>query len=148
MEASKGVRVCGIAIIVFGIYNLLGVGAYKQFSMMFQPLPKIIILSLYLFTVFYGICGVYCGTKILRLEDWARKVIVALTTINVISSLLLNRTVMANFKVFIQTEQSRVPPEIASDIYIYAVVLTAVVTIFELSIIYFFTRPKVIEQFG
>jgi hypothetical protein len=147
MEASKGVRAYGIALVVFGLYNLIGVGSYGQFSMMFRPLSASFVVSIYLFTIFYGICAVYCGTRILRLEDWARKVIVAMTSVSVISGLLLNRTVMANFKEFIMTEQSRVPPEIAGSVYNYAVIMTAVITLFELSVIFFFTRPRIVSQF-
>ena len=115
--------------------------------MMFRPLSASFVVSIYLFTIFYGICAVYCGTRILRLEDWARKVIVAMTSVSVISGLLLNRTVMANFKEFIMTEQSRVPPEIAGSVYNYAVIMTAVITLFELSVIFFFTRPRIVSQF-
>lgn len=147
MERSKGVKVYGIALIAFGIYNLLGVGAYKQFSLMFSPLPPPLIVAIYVFTILYGICAVYCGSRVLRLEDWARKLIVSLTAVSVVSGFFLNKTVMANFKEFIMTEQSGVPPGMSGTVYTYAVFLTAFVTLFELSVIYFFTRPKIAGQF-
>jgi hypothetical protein len=147
MEANKGIRVYGIALVVFGLYNLIGVGSYGQFSMMFKPLAAPFIVAIYLFTILYGICAVYCGTRILRLENWARKVMIAMTSVSVVSGLLLNRTVMANFKEFIMTEQSRVPPEIAGSVYNYAIIMTAAITLFELSVIFFFTRPRIASQF-
>ncbi|MEA3488778.1 MAG: hypothetical protein U9R44_00345 [Candidatus Omnitrophota bacterium] len=147
MEMSKGIKIYGIAVIVYGVYNLIGIGSFKQFSFMFQPLPSPVIAAVYIFTIFYGICGVYCGSKILRLEDWARKMILGLTVVSVISGLFLNRMVMANFRNFLMTEQSRVTPDMAGPVYTYAVVFTALVTIFELSIIYYFSRPGVIRQF-
>ncbi len=147
MEANKGIRVYGIALVVFGLYNLIGVGSYGQFSVMFKPLSAPAVVAIYIFTIIYGICAVYCGTRILRLENWARKVMVAMTSASVISGLMLNRTVMANFKEFIMTEQSRVPPEIAGSVYNYAVIMTAAITLFELSVIFFFTRPRIAAQF-
>ena len=148
MTRTRGITVYGTAMIVFGVYNLIGLGNYGQFSMMFRPLPHLFVLVIYLFTVLYGICGVYCGMKILRLEDWARKVMVVMTSISVLSGLLLNRMVMRNFREFIDSSQSNVPPELADPIYIYAVILTALVTIFEMSVVYYFTRPKVRDRFS
>ncbi len=148
MERSKGVKIYGIAIIAFGIYNLLGVGGYKQFSLMFKPLAPALIFAIYLFTILYGICAIYCGTRLLRLENWARKLVLGLTTVSVISGFFLNKTVMANFKEFMLTEQSGVSPEMSGTVYTYAVFITAFITLFELSIIYFFTRPKIAGQFN
>jgi hypothetical protein len=147
MERSRGVTVYGIALIAFGIYNLLGVGNFKQFSLMFEGLAQFIIIALYIFTVFYGICGVYCGIKILKLEDWARKVMVALAAVSVILGFILNKTVLNNFKEFLSSGQAQVPPEMLGGAYRYAVIFIILVTIFELSVIFFFTRPGVIRQF-
>jgi hypothetical protein len=147
MERSKGITVYGILIIIFGVYNLIGIGNYRQFSFMFQPLPQVLIIAVYLFTILYGICGVYCGSRMLKLEDWARQIIVALTALSVISGLLLNRTVMTNFRDFLLSEQSQITPDLIDPVYRYTVILSALVTIFELSVIYFFTRPSVVSQF-
>jgi hypothetical protein len=147
MEMSRGIRIYGIALVVYGVYNLVGIGSYGQFASMFKPLPPVVITAVYVFTILYGICGVYCGTKILKLEDWARKIIVALTTVSLISGLLLNRTVMANFKDFLMSGQAKVTPDMVGPVYTYAIVFTALAAFFELSIIYYFTRPGVIQQF-
>jgi hypothetical protein len=147
MERSKSVTFYGVAIIAFGVYNLLGVGNFKQFSLMFKGLPQLITIAIYVFTILYGICGVYCGTKILKLEDWARKVIVGVTSISVMLGFLLNRMVMSNFKEFLLSEQAGITPDMISTVYRYAIVLTVLVTLFELSIIFYFTRPGIIKQF-
>ena len=144
---SRAVTVYGTIIILSGVYNLVGLGSYKQFSVMFRGLPAFLITAIYLFTVFYGICGVYCGSKILKLEDWARKTIIGLTTVSVISGFLLNRIVMANFKDLLASGQFDVPPGMAGSMYNYAVVITALAAIFEMSVIFFFTRSTVTRQF-
>ncbi|MDP8299679.1 MAG: hypothetical protein P9L88_07260 [Candidatus Tantalella remota] len=148
MSRSKGITVYGIMIIIFGAYVLLGVGKYGQFALMFKPLPGTLTVAIYLFTVLYGICAVYCGSRILKLEDWARKVLTVMAVISVTSGLFLNRIVMSNFKEYIASGNVDVPPEFVGPVYTYAIILTAVVTVFELSFIYFFTRSKVAEQFS
>jgi len=135
-------------IIIFGAYVLLGVGNYGQFALMFKPLPAAITIAVYLFTVFYGISAIYCGSRILKLEDWARRMMMILAVVSVTSGILLNRIVMSNFKEYIAAGKVEVPPELVGPVYTYAVIITAIVTLFELSIIYFFTRPKVSSQFS
>jgi hypothetical protein len=147
VERSRGVRIYGITIIVFGVYSLVGVGTFKQFALMFNPLPATVIFGLYLFTIFYGICGVYCGSKILKLEEWARRIMVALCAASVIMGLLVNRIVMANFKAFLNSGEVEITPDIAGSVYFYTVLFTVLVTLYELSVVYFFTRPNVIGQF-
>ncbi|MFH1552587.1 MAG: hypothetical protein ABID83_02995 [Candidatus Omnitrophota bacterium] len=146
-ERSRGITVYSIAIISFGVYNLMGVGNYGQFSLMFKGLPSVVIAAAYVFTILYGICAVYCGIRILKLEDWARKTIVGLAAVSVISGFLLNRTVMTNLKNFLMTEESQITADMVAPVYTYAVVFVALVTVFELSLIYYFTRPGVISQF-
>ncbi|MFH1877485.1 MAG: hypothetical protein ABH883_01590 [Candidatus Omnitrophota bacterium] len=148
MERSTGVSIYGTAVMVYGAYNLLGTGGYKHFSGMFQPLPAFIIFCLYLFTVIYGICGIYCGVRILRLENWARKVMVIFTAISVISGFFLNRTVMNNFKTLLVSGKTEIPLEMAGTAYNYILVFTALIALFELSIIYFFTRVDIKKQFA
>lgn len=147
MERSRGTLIFATLVIIYGAYNLIGIGSLNQFSIMFKPLSKLLITIIYVFTILYGICGVYCGARILKLEDWARKVIVGMTTISVILGLLLNKTVMANLKEFLASGQSNITPDMTSAVYTYAVMIAAVSTIFEMAIIYYFTRPGVTRQF-
>lgn len=147
MERSRGITFYGITIIAYGVYNLLGAGNYRQFTLMFKPLPQAVIVALYVFTVFYAVSCLYCGLRILRLEDWARKFMVVLTGISVILGLVLNRLVTGNFKEFLLSENSGVPPDAVNSVFVYTIVFIAIITVFELSIIYFFTRPGVIQQF-
>ncbi|MGD2279137.1 MAG: hypothetical protein PVH45_03460 [Candidatus Omnitrophota bacterium] len=147
MERSTGVKAYGIAIIAYGVYNLLGAGGFKQFALMFKGLPNFVIFGIYVFTILYGICGVYCGSKILKLEDWARKFFVALTSMSVILGLSLNRLVTRNLKEFLLSDQTKITPDMFDAVYGYTIAIIVLATIFELSIIFFFTRPGVVRQF-
>ena len=147
MERSRGITIYGALIITLGIFNLLSIGGYKQFALMFYGLPSLIIIAIYVFTILYGIACVYCGSAVLKLEDWGRKVIVVFTMISVVIGLLLNRLAMSNLREFVFSEKSQVPPDIAGSVYNFSIILTAIVTLFEISIIFFLTRPSVKAQF-
>lgn len=146
-DRTKGVRSYAFAVIFFGIYELLGTGSYQSFAMMFKGIDSAVVWCVYVFTVFYGICDVYCGTRMMRLEDWARKVAVAVTFVNVILSFIFNKTVFANFKAFLVSGKAGVPPEQVPSLYKYAVILAALVTLFEISVVFYFTRPSVKKMF-
>ncbi|MFC1570405.1 hypothetical protein ACFL4E_01340 [Candidatus Omnitrophota bacterium] len=147
MEKSRGVTIYGFAIVAYGVYNLLGLTNYKNFWMMLEGLPSVIITLIYLFTCLYAVCGVYCGLRILRLEEWARKVMITLTSISVLLGLALNRLVMGNFKAFVESGGGGVLPDQASEVYMYAMIVMVLATLFEISVVYFFTRPNVSKQF-
>ncbi|MGB2631059.1 MAG: hypothetical protein WBD24_02895 [Candidatus Omnitrophota bacterium] len=147
MGRSKGVTFFGFAIVAYGIYNLLGAGSFKQFSIMFKGMPGLGIVGLYAFTLFYGICCVYCGIKALKLEDWARKTIVVLASISVILGFFLNRMVIRNFKEFILSDQSGITSGMMNGVYNYTIIIIVLATLFEISVIFYFTRPGVVRQF-
>ncbi len=148
ISKNSNIRFVAMLLIFFGVYNLIGTGDYKQFLVMFKGLPNFAIFSLYIFTVFYGICCAYCGAAMLRLEDWARKVIVVLTSVSVILGFLLNKLAMGNFKTFLYSGKANVSTEMVGQVYIYIVIFTAIVTIFELFVVFFFTRPRIVKQFA
>ncbi len=146
-DRTRGVTVYGRLIVLFGIYNLVSIGSLKEFAGMFKPLAPALVASIYFFTVFYGVCAVYCGIRILRLADWARKKMLVLVPISVVSGLFLNRIVMDNFRKTLEAGSFQVSLEASISVLRAAVIIMALITVFELSIIYFFTRPSVIAQF-
>lgn len=147
MERSKGVVVYAAALMIYGVYNLLGALNYGQFTDMLKGIPQPVLTLVYVFIVFYSICCVYCGSKILRLEDWARRFIVVLSAASVILGVVINPLVMRNFREFIASGSSGITPEMAEPVLRYIVALTFIFTLFEISVIYFFTRPRVAAQF-
>jgi hypothetical protein len=144
---TRWIKAFATAIVLYSVYNLAGTGNYKNFSGMFKGLPAVVPMLYYIFTVFYGISGVYCGMKMLKFEAWARKVMVIFASVSVVSGFVLNSTIIGNFKALIFSPGSNIPPELTSAVYRYAVIFTAVTTIFEIAVVFFFTRPSVIEEF-
>lgn len=147
MTRVRGINVYSTAVMMFGVYTLLGSGSYGNFSSMFKGINGAVVLMIYSFTVFYGICGIYCGSKMLKLEDWARKMVIAVTSVSVLMSFALNRTVFENFKSFLASGKAGIAAEQAVPVYRYAVILAALVTLFEISVVFYLTRPSVRKNF-
>jgi hypothetical protein len=147
IDRTRSVRAYAFAVIFFGIYNLLGTGNFQSFAMMFKGVSVLGVWCIYVFTVFYGICDVYCGTRIMRLEDWARKVAVFVTFVNVVLSFVFNKTVFANFRIFLDSGKAGIAADKVPSLYKYAVILAALVTLFEISVVFYFTRPSVKKMF-
>jgi hypothetical protein len=147
MNSAKSIRVLGIAVVLYGVYNLLGIGNFKQFAVMLAGIPRLAVLVVYAFSIFYAVCCVYCGAKIMKGEDWARKMVLALTSVSVLLGFLLRGTVMANFREYVFSQSANVPPGMAGSVYNYTVILTVLATLFELAVIVVFTRRGVVEQF-
>lgn len=135
------------AIICYGAFLLVGIGTFKQFSVMFKGIPVFWMAAVYSFNVLYGICNVYCGGRLLRSENWARKVVVAFTSANIVISFILNKTVMTNFKEYVFSAASKIPPDMAEPLYNYTIFFIVMTTLFELGAVVLFTRPSVIARF-
>lgn len=149
MQLSKGVKIYSTILMVSGLYNLLGVGKYPQFALLFEGIAPILIKAMYVFTILYGICNIYCGMRMFKLEDWARKVVVGLASFSIVSGLFLNRIVMANFKeMLLSGTFPEVDAAMVMPIYNSTIIVTALVTLFEISVVYFFTRRDIKEQFN
>jgi len=136
-----------VAIICYGAFLLVGVGTFNQFSVMFKGIPVFWMVAVYSFNVLYGICNVYCGSQLLKGEDWARKVVVGLTSANIVISFILNKTVMTNFKEYVFSAASKIPPDMAGPLYSYTIFFVIMTTLFELGAVVLFTRPSVIARF-
>jgi len=141
----RGIRIFGFMLVAYGILTLLGLGSYSDFKLLLKGLSDVFILSIYAFSVGYGILCVLCGTRILRLEEWARKTAVKLVLISLLLGLFLNTTVFRNLEnVYALKESAELTLDTVRKSY---VVFGVIFTLFELSFIYYFTRPAVKAQF-
>lgn len=145
MKEPKGwIRAFSIALILYGAFNLLGYSKYDSFKMLCNGLPEMLIFAAYVYGVGYGIMSILCGTKIMRLEDWARKTAVVLVFISLVLGLLLTPTVLKNLSSYFDMISGVGPFEDFKRLY---VVFSIIFTLFEISLIYFFTRPKIKKYF-
>jgi len=144
----RWVKIFSVAVILYGIYNLAGAADYDGFTSMFKSLPALVVMMLYGFVVAYGVSGVYCGMRLTKLEDWARKVIVFMTSVSIIMGFLLNRMVMDSLRDVLLTDRTQLQIKGLDASYSSLVALVIVTTVLEISIVVFFTFPKVKRLFS
>ncbi|MDD5634041.1 MAG: hypothetical protein PHW46_02055 [Candidatus Omnitrophica bacterium] len=148
IQECKGISRYSTAIVIYGLYILVGAGNYRQFLIMFKGLDPFLVYVIYFFTVLYGISCLYCGVKIRKLEDWARKLMIIMTAISVASGLFLNRIAISNMRIYLLSGREAIPANVVETVFISSVIITAFTALFELSIIFFFTRPGVVREFS
>lgn len=147
MTKMNGIKIYASSLIFYGAYTLLGATSYQQFSKVFMDFPTPAIFSVYLFTVLYGVCCVYCGLRLPKLENWARKTIIIAATISIVLGLSLNPMLSRNIRHLVDSgviETSTISSDVMVRIMFF---LTALLTMYELSVIYFFSRRSVKSMF-
>lgn len=151
-KRSKGVTVLGVLTIIFSLTSIPAWN-YKDFSTIYNSFPHFIILILFIYTILYVPLGIIAGIGILKLNNIARKLAITITAINLFIFVL---TVFGldGIKAFIQKEYqgvnlTNIIPE-ATFLNICLGVIYFGFTIgfiYEIIYLYFFTRPKIKEQF-
>ena len=147
MDINKFIRMYGAAFIMYGVYNLFAASDYKSFCIMLNGSPIFLVNGAYTFSTMYGVLCVYCGMKIFSREDWARKVIIFMVSLSVVFGFIFSKMIMSNFREYVFSAASGIPPAQRSFVYLSAAVFTVLATVFELSAIVFFTRPAVAGRF-
>jgi hypothetical protein len=148
-KRSVGVTIFACFFIIGGILTIIGIVKPKNASLHIQRGMPSIILG-YISAIFDLICGIY----LLKLKSWARKLAIILGAAHLIPMLLflkiagpINTEVMKSTMVargYTQMQQKQFD-SFASTVLM---IVVAIGIIWNLSIIYFFTRPKVKEQFN
>lgn len=142
---NKAIRIFAIIFIIYGIINLFGLANFNDFKELLSGIPQPFIFLIYAFGICYGIMCIICGSKILRLEEWARKTAVILVLISLILGVFTSPIMMRNLRSFYATQLEQ-----ASNIDTLmrgAAFLAIIFTIFELSFAYYFTRSRIKGQF-
>ncbi len=143
---ASGIGFFGVAHIIYGIINLFGLNNYKDFKNLLTGYPNAIIFLIFGFGIFYGIMCIFCGTKILKLEDWARGTAVILVIISLFLGLFTNPVALKNVRTLYGYGQQFGGADL--DMVIKGFLLFAVIfTLYELAFVFYFTRGKVKEQF-
>lgn len=146
-KPTQGVRTLIIMLIIYGVINLLGAANYKDIKMLCTGLPSAVIFAIYIFGVAYGVSCIFCGTKMLRLEDWARKTAIVFTFISLLLGLLLMPLAQKNLSVFYPTNIAWQDVSLGV-LKKITMTFNVIFVAFELAFIYFFTRPRIKEHFS
>jgi len=138
---NRSVRAFAIGLIVYGAINLLGNAGYEDFKLLCKGLPQLVILTVYIFGIGYGIMSILCGTRILKFENWARKTAIVLVLVSLLVGLLVTPIAARNLETFysVNADIRNIPLDNLVKVYMF---FTVIFTLFEILFIYFFTRPK------
>jgi hypothetical protein len=166
-KRSRGVTLVGWLAIVMGIFGILGsISPRHYFAMMGN---RAFSYLGYAISMIFSVATLSCGIYILKLKTWARKLAIVLCAVSIITILIQYNPKQAKLiadQAYSQQEQTireEYKPEyqekalerlrqakLASDkifpIFFFSTAAFAVGL--NLLIVYFFTRPKVKEQFS
>ncbi len=123
-KRSVGVTVVGVLFIIFPVSNIFLAGILGYY---YTPLQ-------YLFRGFFVLYPVITGIGILLLKEWARKLAIIFAILT---------TILA---IFVCLAKSFINPEIFFK-NVYDLIANISMIIIGSLLLYFFTRPKVKEQF-
>jgi hypothetical protein len=167
---SAGVILLALSLIVLSIFRLLGTTSMR-FAFSFAPAALLMIIVIY--TLAHNILTIIGAINLFRLKEWARKLIIILTIIQIVYmafvSIPLSHKSIENQRqsedtmARIEAGYQSVPADIIEekgitlDVYVnkvlgavhtLAFIIAAISFAYLGLIIYFFTRPKVKEQFA
>lgn len=147
MKLSSGVKVYAASLIIYGLYVMFGMGTFSQFSLLFMTQTRSVSLSLYCFLMVYGVICLYCGTRLFKSANWARRTVLVFVTISIILGIFFSPTAIRNISFLAYTGQLYIPVGPVEQAVRAAVLLTFLFSAYELSLIFFFTRKKIKKQF-
>lgn len=153
-KRSIGVTIFGILFILGSLFQMLGLKV-ADYKFMFQPLPEKIILIRYFISVAVLILGVITGIGLLRLKNIFRKMALFLGFFTLYTYILESPFfVFKNMPEYVEQQFISIASTGAiPESIIYAILWTSIIVSlvidfgFAGGLIYFFTRPKVKEQF-
>ena len=157
---SRGVTIICVLIILVCLWSILGSikGGWEvseDVIKRFQPLPNIVIVPLFYMEKMLPLIGLIAAIGILFLKDIFRKGILFTSAFNVILYILESPLLFRNIPNTINEQFTRISStnsDISQPVFfsIALMIVIAYVIIdcgFSVGVIYFFTRPKVKEQF-
>ena len=170
-KRSAGVMAFALSIIIISIFRLLGTGSISAgFS---QILPRVGLILIIIYSLISNISYIIGAVNVLRLREWARKLILILTALQLLYMLIISITLSNRLIEFMRSSpdtQERVwagytaiPENLRLDNNVteeeYAVLVfkklyqTALIVrissiLYLLLVLLFFTRAKVRKQFS
>ena len=171
IKRSAGVTFFALSIIVISIFRLLGTGSLSiGFS---QILSRAVLILIIVYSVISNIFLIIGSVSILRLKDWARKLVLLLTALQLLYMLIVSMPLSSRSIEFMRTlpntqeriwagytvipEKLRLENNITKEqystlvfrkIYQTASVVKIISILYLLLVLLYFTRSKVKKQFA
>ena len=155
-KISKGVKIFAWLMIVLNIIMFLSALDYKTFFDCFRSFDKNFIILMIVYSILASIIGIIAGIGLLRLNEAMRKIGIVINSLDFLFGVPLFYFALRDIKqysyaiVLSQGLEEIIKSDINSfaNVIFYSIVFISYVTFgLNLLLIFFFTRPKVKEQF-
>lgn len=153
---SIGVTIFGWLIIILNIISFLSSLNYKSFFNLYKSFPANIIITFIVYSAISSIVCIIAGVGILKLKESMRKVAIFITTLDIFVAVTMSLLGAKDFQQYCYAQALLSAPRGASQeaINMLASISFYIITILNwgfivlgILLIFFFTRPKVKEQF-
>lgn len=147
-KKSVGIIVFGVLIILGSLHESLGL-RLDHFRFLLQPLPDKVIVFRYFVFVIMIVLGLVAGIGVFFLRNIFRKMLLFIGFYNISTYLVDGPFLIRNGPKYIEQQISSLPSVTIgpSLLWITTLMTFAIDLSFAICLIYFFTRPKVKEQF-
>lgn len=155
-KRSKGVTILAWLMIIVNAYAFFSsLNFQRNFFDVYRSLPRGLNISLIAYCLLSAAIGVAAGFGILKLKEMMRRVSVAINAIDVLVGLAILPLTLNDIREYVYSVAASaagtdptVPVYALAKASFYLTILLMMITYaFNLLLIFFFTRPKVKEQF-
>ena len=156
-KGSTGIRVFSSLLIVWAMFNLMGMADVEGWNFINQPLPERVIQANYFISVFFATLALMSGVGILFLKESFRKIVLAAAFFTLFTYLIEGPLfIYANLPALVQQQAALVITQtpdlsltgITAAIWFIMIFGYVIDFGFAVALIYFFTRSKVKKQFN
>ncbi len=169
---SKGVTILAWSLIVISIFMLLQVGSYRR---AYFFLTNTLLFAIIIYAVVFYVAAILAGISVLRLKEWARKLLLLIAIVGIVDMFIflpLNHRVvkeLVNTSEFVENLEKqydslsaeakakfaptkqyyvRIATNATLDVgNVVMGIIEVIMVAYSLLLLFFFTRPRVREQF-
>jgi hypothetical protein len=150
VKISKGIIIFSILIIIYSLHGLPTVN-FNTYYTKFYPSSEKAILARYIFSIALRIVLVISGVGILFRRDIFRKIILGISFFTVVTVYWKHPVICFKRVLIWKINQGVLPIDVLPKIdmlsRVSAIICSSVDIGFALCLVYYFTRPKVKQQF-
>lgn len=155
-KRSRGVTIFAWLLIILNAFALSNAFNFRISFELYKSFSKEAVIAVILYSMFSPVLGIICGFGILELKEVMRKAMVAINSLDILVSILVFSLSINDIREYAVSIVAGVTEKYPSPISIDALVnigFSSVICVYlfyillSLLVIFFFTRPKVKEQF-
>lgn len=155
-KASKGVKILAWSMIVLNIIMFLSVIDYKTFFDCFRSFSRNFIILMIAYSILASVVGIIAGIGLLKLSEAMRKTSIVINSLDFLLGVPLFYFALRDIRLYSYAvvlsqgldEVIKSNINLLANSIFYSIIFISYLTFaLNLLLIFFFTRPKVKEQF-